>query len=55
MYDLLNRYMFIMKDVVFQVVPDLYDLCIKTGLSIWMLRAGVHGVPRDAYDPWWAP
>jgi hypothetical protein len=53
--DPLSRYMFIWKDVVFQVVPVLYDPCIKTNLSIWILRARVQGVPRDAYDPWRAP
>jgi hypothetical protein len=47
--------MFIRKDVVFQVVLDLHDLLIKTILSLWILRVGVHGVPRDAYNPWWAP
>jgi hypothetical protein len=51
MNDLLSGYMFIRKDVVFQVVPDLRDPCIGTGLSIWILQARVHGVPRDAYDP----
>jgi hypothetical protein len=43
------------KDIVFQVGPDLCDPCIRTDLSFWILRTGVHGVPRDAYDPWWAP
>jgi hypothetical protein len=32
-------------DVFFQVVPDLRDPCIETDLSIWILRARVHGVP----------
>jgi hypothetical protein len=50
--DPLSGYMLIRKDIVFQVVPDLRDPCIRTGLSIWILRVGVHGVPRDAYDPW---
>jgi hypothetical protein len=39
------------KDIVFQVDLDLCDPCIRTDLSFWILRAGVHGVPRDAYDP----
>jgi hypothetical protein len=34
MNDLLSGYMFINKDVVFQVVLDLCDPCIGTGLSI---------------------
>jgi hypothetical protein len=25
------------------------------GLSIWILCAEAHRVPRDAYDPWQAP
>jgi hypothetical protein len=32
--DLLIGYLFIRKDVVFQVVPDLCDPCIGTNLSI---------------------
>jgi hypothetical protein len=55
MNDPFTGYMFIRNDVVLQVVPDVDDPCIGTGLSIWILRAGVHRVPRDAYDPWWAP
>jgi hypothetical protein len=51
---LLNGYMLIRKDVVFQVVSDLRDSHIRTGLRIWILRVGVHGIPRDAYDPWQA-
>jgi hypothetical protein len=43
--------MVIRKDVVFQVSPDLRDPCIRTDLSFWVLRTGVHGVPHDAYDP----
>jgi hypothetical protein len=45
----------IRKDVVFQVGPDLHDPCIRTGLSFWILHAGMHGVSRDAYDPWQTP
>jgi hypothetical protein len=37
--DLLSGYMFIRKDVVFQVVSDLRDPCIGTSLSIWILHA----------------
>jgi hypothetical protein len=55
MNDPLSRYMFIRKDVVFQVVTDLHDPCIGTDMSIWILRVGVHGVPRDTYNPWRAP
>jgi hypothetical protein len=55
MNDPLSQYMFIRKDVVFQVVSNLRDPCIGTNLSIWILHAGVHRVSRDAYDPWWAP
>jgi hypothetical protein len=36
------------KDVVFQVDPDLCDSCIRTSLSFWILRAGMHGVSLDA-------
>jgi hypothetical protein len=43
------------KDVVFQVGPDLRDLCIGTSLSFWILCARMHGVSRDAYDTWQAP
>jgi hypothetical protein len=43
------------KDVIFQIGPYLCDSCIGTTLSFWILRAGMHGVSRDAYDPWWAP
>jgi hypothetical protein len=43
---------FLDKDIVFQVGSDLCDPCIRTNLSFWILRALVHGVPRDAYDPW---
>jgi hypothetical protein len=43
------------KDVIFQVGSDLRDLCIRTSLSFWILRAGIYRVSRDAYDPWWAP
>jgi hypothetical protein len=49
--DAFSGYMFIRKDVVFQVVSDLRDPCIGIGLSIWILRTGVHGVPHDAYNP----
>jgi hypothetical protein len=42
-------------DVVLQVGSDLRDPCISTHLSFWILRIGVHGVPRDAYDNWRAP
>jgi hypothetical protein len=52
MNDPLSGYMFIRKDVVSQVVPDLCDPCIETGLSIWIFRTKVHGVPCDTYDPW---
>jgi hypothetical protein len=55
MNDPLSGCMFIRKDIVFQVASDLRDPCIKTDLSIWILRIGVHGVPRDAYDTWRAP
>jgi hypothetical protein len=44
-----------MKDIVFQVGPDLYDLCIRTNLSFWILRVGVHRIPHDAYDAWQVP
>jgi hypothetical protein len=43
------------KDVVLQVSLDLHDPCIRTNLSFWILRIGMHGVSRDAYDPWRAP
>jgi hypothetical protein len=43
------------KDIVFQVGLNLHDPCIKTDLTLWILRVGVHEVPRDAYNPWWAP
>jgi hypothetical protein len=43
------------KDIIFQVGLNLGDPCIRTNLSFWILRVGVHGVPRDAYDPWRAP
>jgi hypothetical protein len=43
------------KDIVFQVGADLRDPCIRTDLSFWILCVEVHGVPRDAYDPWQAP
>jgi hypothetical protein len=39
------------KDVVFQIVLDLRDPCIRTDLSILNLRVKVYGVPCDAYDP----
>jgi hypothetical protein len=52
MNDPLSGHMFIRNDDVFQVVSDLRDPCIRTDLSIWILRARVHRVPRDAYDPW---
>jgi hypothetical protein len=50
----LSGYMFIKKDVVFQVVSNIHDPCIGTDLSIWILRAGVLEVHRDAYESWWA-
>jgi hypothetical protein len=53
--DPLNGYMFIRKDVVFQVDLDLRDPCIRINLSIWILCVGVHNVHYDAYDPWWVP
>jgi hypothetical protein len=43
------------KDVVLQGRPDLRDPCIRTSLSFWILRAGMHGVSCDAYNPWRAP
>jgi hypothetical protein len=39
------------KDVVFQVGLDLRDSCIGTSLSFWILRVGMHGASRDAYNP----
>jgi hypothetical protein len=51
----ISECMVIGKDVVFQVSLDLRDPRSRTNLSFWILRAGVHGVPRDAYDPWRAP
>jgi hypothetical protein len=50
--DPLIEYIFIRKDVVFQVVLDIHDPCIETALSIWIMHGRVHGVPRDAYDLW---
>jgi hypothetical protein len=47
--------MFMRKDVVFHTAPDLCDPYIETDMSVWIWRAGVHGVSRDAYDPWRAP
>jgi hypothetical protein len=41
----------IRKDVIFQVGADLCDPCIRISLSFWILRIGMHGVSRDAYDP----
>jgi hypothetical protein len=55
MNDPFSIYMFIRKDVVFHVVPNLRDRYIGASLSIWILRTEVNGVPRDAYDPCWAP
>jgi hypothetical protein len=59
MNDLLSGYMFIRKDVVFQVVLNLCDPCIGIGLSIRYRGAGLtpftqsllkdsfkHGSPR---------
>jgi hypothetical protein len=43
------------KNVIFQVGLDLRDPCIRTSLSFWILRAGMHGAFRDTYDPWRAP
>jgi hypothetical protein len=40
------------KDIVFQLALDLRGPCIRTNLSFWILRTGVHGVPSDIYDPW---
>jgi hypothetical protein len=40
------------KDIIFQVGLNLGDPCIRTNLSFWILRVGVHAVPRDTYDPW---
>jgi hypothetical protein len=51
MNDSLSGYMFIRKDVIFQVVPNLRDPCIGTDLSIWILHAEINGVPHGTYNP----
>jgi hypothetical protein len=43
--DPFNGCIFIGKDIVFQVIPDVHGPCIRIDLSIWILRTGVHGVP----------
>jgi hypothetical protein len=47
----INECTVIGKDIIFQVDLDLYDPCIRADLSFWILRTGVHRVPRDTYDP----
>jgi hypothetical protein len=43
------------KEVVFQVVPDLRDPCIRTPLRVWMRLLEVFGTLDGAHNPWWPP
>jgi hypothetical protein len=45
--------MIFMKDVFFQVVPDLGDSCIGTTLRHWLWRYEVGRTLCSTHSPWW--
>ena len=51
----LSGYMVLMKDIIFQVVPDLGDPCIGTSLSRWEWLYEVSRVLNRAHYPGRAP
>jgi hypothetical protein len=51
----LSEYMVLRMDVVFQVVPNLRDPCIRTPLRVWMWLLEVFGTLEGAHNPWWTP
>jgi hypothetical protein len=51
----LSRCLIFRKDVVFQVVPDLVDPCIKTPLRVWMRLPEVFRTLEGAHNPWRTP
>jgi hypothetical protein len=51
----LSRCLVFRKKVVFQVVPDLGDLCIGTFLRNWVRLPEVFGTLEGAHNPWWTP
>ena len=55
LYYALSRRIVIMKDIVFQVVPDLGDPCIGTSLSRWEWIYEVSRVLNSAHNPGRAP
>src|SRR6185436_3085265 len=54
-YYALSGHIIIRKDIVFQVVPDLGDLCIGTSLSRWEWLYEVSRVLNSAHNPGRAP
>ena len=54
-YYALSGYIIFRKDVVFQVVLDLGDPCIRTSLSNWGWPYEVSGILGSAHDLWRAP
>jgi hypothetical protein len=40
------------KDVVFQVVPNLGDPCIRTSLRVWMQLLEAFGTLKGTHNPW---
>jgi 3-polyprenyl-4-hydroxybenzoate decarboxylase len=51
----LSRCLVFRKVVIFQVVPNLRDPCIRTFLRIWAWLPEVFGTLEGAHDPWRAP
>jgi hypothetical protein len=51
----LSRCLVFRKEVVFQVVLDLRDPCIKTPLRNWVRLLEVFGTLEGAHNPWWTP
>jgi hypothetical protein len=51
----LSRCLVFRKEVVFQVVPDLRDPCIRTSLRNWVRLPEVFGTLEGAHNPWRTP
>jgi hypothetical protein len=51
----LSRCLVFRKEIIFQIVPDLGDPCIRTFLRSWERLLEVFGTLKGAHNPWRAP
>jgi hypothetical protein len=51
----LSRCLIFRKVIIFQVVPDLRDPCIRTFLRNWARLPEVFGTLKGGHNPWRAP